>query len=71
MESKEISFKAGEMAQLLRAPAALAELYSQQPHGGSQTSIICSDVLFWHASVHADIHKINKSFFKKSVLYQL
>jgi hypothetical protein len=39
------------------------EFNSQQPHGGSQASIVGSDALFWHAGVHADralIHKINK-----------
>jgi hypothetical protein len=30
------------------------EFSSQQPHGGSQPSILGSDALFWHAGVHAD-----------------
>ena len=29
-------------------------LNSQQPHGGSQSSVMRSDALFWHAGVHAD-----------------
>jgi hypothetical protein len=37
------------------------EFISQHPHGGSQSSIMGSDALFWHAGVHADraliIHK--------------
>jgi hypothetical protein len=49
------SFGAREVAQLLRAPAALpAEFNSQQPHGGSRPSITGSDALFWHAGVYAD-----------------
>jgi hypothetical protein len=27
---------------------------SQQPHGGSQPSVMGSGALFWHAGVHAD-----------------
>jgi hypothetical protein len=41
------------------------EFSSQQPHGGSQPSLIGSDALFQQASVYTDrslIHKIN---FKK------
>jgi hypothetical protein len=30
------------------------EFNSQQPQGGSQSSIMGSDALFWHASVHTD-----------------
>jgi hypothetical protein len=40
------------------------EFNSQQPHGGSQSSVMCSDAPFWHAAVHPDralIHKINTS----------
>jgi hypothetical protein len=36
---------AGEMAQQLRALAALPEVLSQQPHGGSQQSVMGSSVL--------------------------
>jgi len=46
------------MAQRLRALAALPEVLpefnSQQPHGGSQPSVMGSDALFWHTGVHAD-----------------
>jgi hypothetical protein len=35
---------AGEMAQWLRAST---EFKSQQPHGGSQPSVMKSDALFW------------------------
>jgi hypothetical protein len=28
------------------------EFNSQQPHGGSQPSVMGSDALFWHAGVH-------------------
>jgi hypothetical protein len=41
--------RAGEMAQWLRAPTALPEVpefKSQQPHGGSQPSVMKSDALF-------------------------
>jgi len=41
---------AGEMAQRLRALAALPkgpEFNSQQPQGGSRPSVIGSDALFW------------------------
>ena len=30
------------------------EFNSQQPHGGSQPSVVGSDVLFCHKGVHAD-----------------
>jgi hypothetical protein len=30
------------------------EFNSQQTHGGSQPSIMGSEVLFWHAGIHAD-----------------
>ena len=42
---------AGEMDQWLRVmtvpPEILSSIYSPQPHGGSQPSIMESDVLFW------------------------
>ena len=41
---------AGEMVQWLGALTALPEvLSSQQPHGGSQPSVVGSDALFWCA----------------------
>jgi hypothetical protein len=45
------------------------EVNSQHSHGGSQPSIMGSDVFFWHASIHADrifIHKINYKQTKKT-----
>jgi len=42
--------RAGEMAQRLRAPDCSSrgpEFNSQQPHGGSQPSVMGSDDLFW------------------------
>jgi hypothetical protein len=45
---KKWEFGAGEMAQRLRALTALPEaLSSQQPHGGSQPSVMGSDALLW------------------------
>jgi hypothetical protein len=41
---------AGEMAQWVRAPDCSSEgpeFKSQQPHGGSQPSVMRSDSLFW------------------------
>jgi hypothetical protein len=38
---------AGEMAQRLRALAVFPEFNSQQPHGGSQPSVMGSAALFW------------------------
>ena len=43
---------AGEMAQWVRAPDCSSEgpkFKSQQPHGGSQPSVMGSDALFWCA----------------------
>jgi hypothetical protein len=43
---------AGEMAQQLRATGCSSrgpEFNSQQPHGGSQPSVMRSGALFWHA----------------------
>jgi hypothetical protein len=43
-------FRAGEMAQWVRAPGCSSEgpeFKSQQPHGGSQPSVTKSDSLFW------------------------
>jgi hypothetical protein len=42
--------RAGEMAQQVRAPDCPSEgpeFKSQQPHGGSQPSVMRSDSLFW------------------------
>jgi hypothetical protein len=42
--------RAGEMAQWVRAPDCSSEgpkFKSQQPHGGSQPSVMRSDSLFW------------------------
>ena len=41
-----IKRQAGEMAQWLRALIG-PEFNSQQPHGGSQSSVMGSDALFW------------------------
>jgi hypothetical protein len=48
--SLEVEAGAGEMAQWVRAPDCSSEgpeFKSQQPHGGSQPSLIKSDALFW------------------------
>jgi hypothetical protein len=51
--NKRLYSGAGEMAQQLRALTALPksrrgrEFKSQQPHGGSQPSLMRSDALFW------------------------
>ena len=42
-KKKKKNSGAGEMAQQLRGP----EFNSQQPYGGSQPSVLGSDVLFW------------------------
>jgi hypothetical protein len=42
--------RAGEMTQWIRAPDCSSEgpeFKSQQPHGGSQPSVMRSDSLFW------------------------
>jgi hypothetical protein len=42
--------RAGEMAQWVRAPDCSSEgpeFKTQQPHGGSQPSVMRSDSLFW------------------------
>jgi hypothetical protein len=47
---KKIIYRAGEMAQWVRAPDCSSEgpeFKSQQPHGGSQPSVTRSDSLFW------------------------
>jgi hypothetical protein len=47
---KKDLFRAGEMAQWVRAPDCSSEgpeFKSQQPHGGSQPSVTRSDSLFW------------------------
>jgi hypothetical protein len=45
---KKNDLRAGEMAQQGRALIALGpEFNSQQPHGGSQPSVMGSDALFW------------------------
>jgi hypothetical protein len=44
------------------------EFHSQQPHGGSQPSVMGSDTLFWciwRQLQCTHIHKINKSFLKR------
>jgi hypothetical protein len=48
--------QSGEMAQRLRARAALLKIlssYSQHPHGGSGPSIKGSDALFWCSGAYA------------------
>jgi hypothetical protein len=45
-----LEIRAGEMAQWVRAPNCSSEglkFKSQQPHGGSQPSVMRSDSLFW------------------------
>jgi hypothetical protein len=46
---KKKKSRAGEMAQWLRALTALPKVLSsiQQPHGGSQPSVMGSDAFFW------------------------
>jgi hypothetical protein len=49
-EQLKLHMGAGEMAQWVRAPDCSSEgleFKSQQPHGGSQPSVIRSDSLFW------------------------
>jgi hypothetical protein len=49
-QQQERNERAGEMAQWVRAPDCSSkspEFKSQQPHGGSQPSIMRSDALFW------------------------
>jgi len=60
------------MAPRLRALSALPglEFNPQQPHGGSQPSVIGSDALFWPVGVHAgrklnDVYIINKYLKRK------
>jgi hypothetical protein len=46
----KVHLRAGEMAQWVRAPDCSSkgpEFKSQQPHGGSQPSVMRSDALFW------------------------
>jgi hypothetical protein len=46
----KLIFRAGEMAQWVRAPNCSSkgpEFKSQQPHGGSQPSVMRFDSLFW------------------------
>jgi hypothetical protein len=62
------------MAQQLRALTALLEVSSQQPHGGSQPSVMGSDALFWCVwrewqCTHK--HKINKSLKRKDDYLQI
>ena len=54
---------AGEMAQMVNVCCSFTgtEFKSQQPHGGSQPSILGSDALFWYEGVHADRALIHKS----------
>ena len=51
-----------------------SEFYFQQPHGGSQSSIMWSDAFFWHAVVHAarvvaDIKKKSLKAFYRFAVY--
>jgi len=70
--------RAGGMAQRLRALAVRSssspEFNSQQPHGGSQTSIMGSDALFWCVWKQLQcthIHEINTSLKKKKKMVLL
>jgi hypothetical protein len=50
VEKKMKIWGPGEMAQWSRAPTAIRrdpEFNSQQPHGGSQPSVMGSDALSW------------------------
>jgi hypothetical protein len=54
-KSRSQSRGAGEMTLCLRVCSTRGIVFnSQQPHGGSQLSIMGSDALFWHAVVYAD-----------------
>jgi hypothetical protein len=47
---KNYHWRAGEMAQWVRAPDCSSEgpkFKSQQPHGGSQPPVMRPDALFW------------------------
>ena len=60
--------EAREMAQRLRALTALPRVNSQQPHGGSQPSVMAYNALFrwvWRQLQCTHIYKINKYFFKR------
>jgi hypothetical protein len=46
-QQQQQKLRAGEMAQWLRALTTFPEFKSQQPHGGSQPSVMRSDALFW------------------------
>jgi hypothetical protein len=41
------------------------EFNSQQPHGGSQPSIMESDALFWRADVYTAKHSYNKKTYRE------
>ena len=47
-----IKFSKNRNIERLRADCS--EFNFQQPHGGSQPSVMGSDALFWHTGVHAD-----------------
>jgi hypothetical protein len=61
---KNVQVWAGETAQRLRALAAFletsSEFNSQQPHGGSQPSLLGPDAPFWPADVYATEHSYIK-----------
>jgi hypothetical protein len=56
------AWKDGSLVKSTGCSSRGPEFNSQQPHGGSQPSVMRSDAFFWHAGIHADralIHKIH------------
>jgi hypothetical protein len=49
LKVKEGSWKDGSVAKSTGGSSRGPEFNSQQPHGGSQPSIMNSDAFFWHA----------------------
>jgi hypothetical protein len=66
---KKLNHGAGEMAQVVKNTDCSSrgpEFKSQQPHGGSQPSVMGSDALFWCVFRQLQcthIHEINKLIF--------
>jgi hypothetical protein len=65
MKGKAGGWRDGSAVKSIDCSSRGPEFKSQQPHGGSQPSVMGSDALFWGRQLQCThIHKINKSFKK-------
>jgi len=65
-EKRMMGWRDGSMVKTTDCSSRGPEFNSQQPHGGSQLSVMRSDAFFWYVEdSYSYLHIINKSFKEK------